>query len=197
MDSQGQRPRQVGGASNNYGGYDYGERGGYGERDRWRNDREAERSGGYAGYGGSDYGRQPPPRSQQRELAPSGTEQSYRSRSRSRERDPSSRSAPRQNGVKTYGPGTRKLEGEKLLNSLFILFLFGARNAEISSGSDILNVIEKDWDFMTLDSCVPVKVALQLMDTSSLGRAHQYDAFRQTNSELQYALQAIVNGGAT
>lgn len=61
---------------------------------------------------------------------------------------------------------------------------------------DILNVIEKDWDFMTLDSCVPVKVALQLMDTSSLGRAYQYDAFRQTNSELQYALQAIVNGGA-
>jgi exocyst complex component 4 len=197
MDSQGQRPRQVGGASNNYGGYDYGERGGYGERDRWRNDRETERSGGYAGYGGSDYGRQPPPRSQQRELVPSGTEQSYRSRSRSRERDPSSRGAPRQNGVKTYGPGSRKLEGEKLFNRLFIFFLFGARNAEISSGSDILNVIEKDWDFMTLDSCVPVKVALQLMDTSSLGRAHQYDAFRQTNSELQYALQAIVNGGAT
>lgn len=48
---------------------------------------------------------------------------------------------------------------------------------------------------MTLDSCVPVKVALQLMDTSSLGRAYQYDSFRQTNSELQYALQAIVNGG--
>lgn len=166
MDSQGQRPRQAGGANNNYGGYDYGERGGYG--DRWRNDREAERSGGYAGYGGSDYGRQPLQRSQQRELAPSGTEHSYRSRSRSRERDPSSRSALRQNGVKNYGSGTRKLE-------------------------DILSVIEKDWDFMTLDSCVPVKVALQLMDTSSLGRAHQYDAFRQTNSELQYALQAIVN----
>lgn len=66
---------------------------------------------------------------------------------------------------------------------------------KLGLGSDILNVIEKDWDFMTLDSCVPVKVALQLMDTSSLGRAYQYDAFRQTNSELQYALQAIVNGG--
>lgn len=66
---------------------------------------------------------------------------------------------------------------------------------KLVSVSDILGVIEKDWDFMTLDSCVPVKVALQLMDTSSLGRAHQYGAFQQTNSDLQYALQAIVNGG--
>lgn len=118
MDGQGPRPRQGGGATNNYGGYDYGERAGYGERDRRRNDREAERPGGYGGYGGSEYGRdarQPPPRPQQRELAPGGTEQSYRgdrSQERSRERDPS-RGAPRQNGVKGYGPGTRNLEGER------------------------------------------------------------------------------------
>jgi len=47
---------------------------------------------------------------------------------------------------------------------------------------------------MTLDSCVPVKVALQLMDTSSLGRAYQYDSYRQTHNQLQHALQSIVNG---
>ncbi|CAZ79734.1 unnamed protein product [Tuber melanosporum] len=46
---------------------------------------------------------------------------------------------------------------------------------------------------MTLDSCVPVKVALQLMDTSSLGRAYQYDSYQQTHNQLQHALQSIVN----
>lgn len=46
------------------------------------------------------------------------------------------------------------------------------------------------------DTCIPVKVALQLMDTSSLGLARQYPGFRETHRDLQYALQAIVNGMA-
>jgi hypothetical protein len=44
------------------------------------------------------------------------------------------------------------------------------------------------------EECVPVKVALQLMDTSSLGKANQYNNFRETHRDLQHALQAIVNG---
>ena len=44
------------------------------------------------------------------------------------------------------------------------------------------------------DDCIPVKVALDLMDTSSLGRAHMYDSFKYTHQELQQALQSIVNG---
>ncbi|KAA8911144.1 Sec8 exocyst complex component-specific domain-containing protein [Sphaerosporella brunnea] len=43
------------------------------------------------------------------------------------------------------------------------------------------------------EECVPVKVALQLMDTSSLGMARQYPGFKETHQDLQYALQAIVN----
>jgi exocyst complex component 4 len=46
------------------------------------------------------------------------------------------------------------------------------------------------------EECVPVKVALQLMDTSSLGMARQYPGFQETHHDLQYALQAIVNGTA-
>lgn len=61
-------------------------------------------------------------------------------------------------------------------------------------GADILRVIEKDWDFLMGDDCTPVKVALELMDPSSLGRAHMYDSFRYTHQELQQALQSIVNG---
>lgn len=66
-------------------------------------------------------------------------------------------------------------------------------NAE-SSVLDILRVIERDWDFMEDEACVPVKVALQLMDTSSLGMATKYTSFKETHQDLQYALQAIVNG---
>lgn len=46
---------------------------------------------------------------------------------------------------------------------------------------------------MTQDKCVPVQVALQLMDSSSLGRADQYDQFQETNEQLQRSLKAIVN----
>lgn len=47
---------------------------------------------------------------------------------------------------------------------------------------------------MTEDNCVPVQVALQLMDSSSLGRAHQTDQFQETHKQLQKALRSIVNG---
>lgn len=46
---------------------------------------------------------------------------------------------------------------------------------------------------MSQEKCVPVQVALQLMDSSSLGRANQYDQFQQTHMQLQRALKAIVN----
>ena len=59
---------------------------------------------------------------------------------------------------------------------------------------DVLQYIQRDWDFMTRDDCVPVQVALQLMDTSTLGRADRYGDFQQTHEQLQRALKVIVNG---
>lgn len=47
---------------------------------------------------------------------------------------------------------------------------------------------------MTKEDCVPVHIALQLMDYSSLGRGNDYQDFQRTNRNLQKALQAIVNG---
>ncbi|KAI9875177.1 MAG: hypothetical protein M1830_008789 [Pleopsidium flavum] len=58
---------------------------------------------------------------------------------------------------------------------------------------DVLQHIQQDWNFMTRDDCVPVQVALQLMDTSTLGRADRYSDFQQTHQQLQKALKAIVN----
>lgn len=42
-------------------------------------------------------------------------------------------------------------------------------------------------------SCIPVKVALQLMDPSSLGLASEYDRFQEVHAQLQNALKVIVN----
>ena len=47
---------------------------------------------------------------------------------------------------------------------------------------------------MTRDDCVPVYIALQLMDDSSLGRGNDYQDFQRTGKSLQKALKAIVNG---
>lgn len=67
-------------------------------------------------------------------------------------------------------------------------------NADPIVLSDVLQHIQQEWDFMTDEKCIPVQVALHLMDSSSLGRAHQYDQFQQTHKQLQKALKAIVNG---
>ncbi|KAI9660809.1 MAG: hypothetical protein M1829_006461 [Trizodia sp. TS-e1964] len=58
---------------------------------------------------------------------------------------------------------------------------------------DKLKYIKAEWEFMIEDQCIPVQVALQLMDTSSIGRADQYEQFKETHKQLQKALKAIVN----
>ncbi|KAF1942073.1 hypothetical protein EJ02DRAFT_503063 [Clathrospora elynae] len=83
------------------------------------------------------------------------------------------RSGERQNGgrIRTnanYGPGSQAIE-------------------------EVLQFIQQNWDFMTKDRCVPIEVALKLMDSSSLGLANQAGQFRQTHDELQNALKGIVN----
>lgn len=58
---------------------------------------------------------------------------------------------------------------------------------------EILRYISQHWPFMADESCVPVKVALQLNDPSSLGLADQYDQFQAVHRQLQNALKGIVN----
>ncbi|KAL8900190.1 MAG: hypothetical protein Q9192_001194 [Flavoplaca navasiana] len=59
---------------------------------------------------------------------------------------------------------------------------------------DVLNHINDAWAIMSTDECVPVHVALQLMDHSSLGRGSDYQDFQRTSRHLQKALRSIVNG---
>ncbi|KAL8700938.1 MAG: hypothetical protein Q9201_005176 [Fulgogasparrea decipioides] len=58
---------------------------------------------------------------------------------------------------------------------------------------DVLSHIHDKWHIMTEDECVPVYVALQLMDHSSLGRGSDYQDFQRTSRQLQKALRSIVN----
>lgn len=58
---------------------------------------------------------------------------------------------------------------------------------------EVLRVIKGDWSFMTEEKCIPVQVALQFMDDSSLGLARKYGRFRELHEQLQAALRQIVN----
>ncbi len=58
---------------------------------------------------------------------------------------------------------------------------------------DVLEHIKSEWPAMCQNECVPVQVALQLLDTSSVGRAHEYRQFEKTHRYLQDSLKAIVH----
>jgi Xaa-Pro aminopeptidase len=59
---------------------------------------------------------------------------------------------------------------------------------------DVLQSIQRDWDFMTGAECIPVHVALSLMDTSTLGKAEREPDFLNMYNEIQRTLKSIVNG---
>ncbi|KAK0636237.1 Sec8 exocyst complex component-specific domain-containing protein [Bombardia bombarda] len=65
-------------------------------------------------------------------------------------------------------------------------------NAEREIGK-VLELIKKDWPAMCENDCVPVQLALQLLDTSSVGRAHEYRNFQNTHRYLQDSLKNIVH----
>jgi exocyst complex component 4 len=59
---------------------------------------------------------------------------------------------------------------------------------------DLLQAVQHDWDFMVSDDCLPVQVALQLMDASTLGKADREPDFINMHKQIQRTLKSIVNG---
>jgi exocyst complex component 4 len=59
--------------------------------------------------------------------------------------------------------------------------------------SQVLELIKSEWPAMCDHDCVPVQLALQLLDTSSVGRAHEYRNFQRTHAYLQDSLKNIVH----
>ena len=85
--------------------------------------------------------------------------------SRSRDRSLRSREEPRTYGE---GPGGRQIDA-------------------------VIDHVQHHWSVLASDDCIPVQMALQLMDYSSLGRGNDYQDFQKTNRNLQKSLKAIVN----
>ncbi|KAG6041127.1 exocyst subunit [Claviceps citrina] len=59
--------------------------------------------------------------------------------------------------------------------------------------SQVLEHIRADWPSMCENESLPVQLALQLLDTSSVGRAHEYRKFQDTHRYLQDSLKNIVH----
>ncbi|KAI0459894.1 Sec8 exocyst complex component-specific domain-containing protein [Xylaria acuta] len=59
--------------------------------------------------------------------------------------------------------------------------------------TQVLEHIKTEWPSMIQNDCIPVSLALQLLDNSSVGRAHEYDNFKKTHQYLQDSLKGIVH----
>ena len=59
--------------------------------------------------------------------------------------------------------------------------------------SQVLEHIKAEWPAMVSNDCIPVQLALQLLDPSSVGRAHDYRKFQKTHTYLQDSLKGIVH----
>lgn len=57
----------------------------------------------------------------------------------------------------------------------------------------VIERIQAEWPQMCQNGCVPVHIALQLLDNSSVGRAHEYRQFEKMHRYLQESLKAIVH----
>ncbi|KND93977.1 putative exocyst complex component sec8 [Tolypocladium ophioglossoides CBS 100239] len=59
--------------------------------------------------------------------------------------------------------------------------------------TQVLEHIRSEWPSMCDTDCVPVQLSLQLLDSSSVGRAHEYRKFQETHAYLQDSLKNIVH----
>ncbi|KAK9389096.1 Sec8 exocyst complex component-specific domain-containing protein [Lipomyces mesembrius] len=57
--------------------------------------------------------------------------------------------------------------------------------------NDVLKFVERDWGALLSDDCNPVAAALELMDTSSVGRANEYDDFKDLSIRLEKIMEVI------
>ncbi|KAI1310033.1 Sec8 exocyst complex component-specific domain-containing protein [Xylaria venustula] len=70
------------------------------------------------------------------------------------------------------------------------------RAAETNAERQITQVLEHikaEWPSMIQSDCIPVSLALQLLDSSSVGRAHEHSNFKKTHRYLQDSLKGIVH----
>ncbi|KAK9469523.1 Sec8 exocyst complex component-specific domain-containing protein [Lipomyces arxii] len=59
---------------------------------------------------------------------------------------------------------------------------------------DILKYVERDWGSLLSEDCNPVITALELMDQSTIGRASEYNDFKDLSGKLEKIMQSIAMG---
>ncbi|KAH8663929.1 Sec8 exocyst complex component-specific domain-containing protein [Xylariales sp. PMI_506] len=59
--------------------------------------------------------------------------------------------------------------------------------------AEVLERVKMDWPALCETDCIPASLALQLLDNSSVGRAHEYQKFREMHQYLQDSLKGIVH----
>ena len=162
------------GYTNGYGSYTQRSGNRYGDDSHDEN--RARRPGEYGGFmdnnlsAPTDPELQPPPRRRGYSQEVNGTFARQRPERNEDHNGNGERNGLDQDNSRLYGtgPGGKQIEG-------------------------VLEHINDKWDILTQDDCVPVHIALQLMDHSSLGRGNDYHDFQKTSKQLQKALKAIVN----
>ncbi|KAI9040641.1 exocyst subunit SEC8 [Aspergillus affinis] len=167
---------------------------------------------GYGGGGGRDrrpggYGGFYPEASQQPPLPPSHSpdrrrdrwerEPEYSSSSRSRTRD---READPERKLQTSRDGRSQGEAGWLANSSSSGERERGRDRDLSNSvagahatDGVLQSIHSEWAFVASDDCVPAQVALQLMDTSTLGKSDREPDFLNMHDQIQQTLKSVVN----
>ncbi|KMK59448.1 Exocyst complex component Sec8 [Aspergillus fumigatus Z5] len=150
------------------------------------------RPGGYGGFYNES----------SQEPSPSASPERRRERWEDDRQNSSSRSRTRDTDSERRPPGSRdgRGRGETSWVASSSVERSGAEGAKpMSSGAgsqameDILQAIQRDWGFVASDDCVPVQVALQLMDTSTLGKADREPDFLNMNQQIQKTLKSVVN----
>lgn len=167
-------------AVNGYGG---------GERDR--------RPGGYGGFypespqqPGLSPSQSPDRRRERRDRDRDREYSSSRSRTRGRDGDPERRLQSSSRDGRPHGDNSwlsdssRERERNRNMNS---------NPAGSQAVEEVLQSIQQEWDLVASDECVPVQVALQLMDTSTLGKADREQEFVNVHNRIQKTLKSVVN----
>jgi exocyst complex component 4 len=93
--------------------------------------------------------------------------------------------------ITTPSPPAMRSAGQRRVGG-FPMRMRAESTAERQIGA-VIERIQSEWPQMCQSSCVPAAIALQLLDTSSVGRANEYPQFDQMHQYLQESLKAIVH----
>ncbi|PYI20744.1 hypothetical protein BO86DRAFT_417918 [Aspergillus japonicus CBS 114.51] len=101
--------------------------------------------------------------------------------------------APRGETSWLGGSSSREREREREHRAMNSAGRAGGQGGGSQAIEDVLQMVQREWDFVASESCVPVQVALQLMDTSTLGKAEREPEFLEIHDQIQRTLKSVVN----